>query len=59
MKDVTSKMSERCGVILFVVPINRQGLNTSKGQKYVTVLYLTEAGYAQKYKNDNPQVENM
>ena len=42
-----------------VVPINRQGLNTSKGQKYVTVLYLTEAGYAQKYKNDNPQVENM
>ena len=42
-----------------MVPINRQGLNTSKGQKYVTVLYLTKAGYAQKYRDDNPQVENM
>jgi hypothetical protein len=41
-----------------VVPINRQGSNTSKEQKYVTVLYLTKAGYAQKYKNDNPQLEN-
>jgi hypothetical protein len=38
-----------------VVPVNRQGLNTSKGQKCVTVLYLTKAGYAEKYRNDNPQ----
>ena len=42
-----------------MVPINRQGLNASKGKKYVTVLYLTKAGYAQKYRDDNPQVENM